>query len=158
MDHNPQNEHQNSILGLQIHSEITQIIHHGSKTPIAFVGGTQHVTPPEPDCAHRAHPMELWRRPFLVTDNGVRTIVPIDWNGFSAFEVSIYPKSRLVLINPSMLFRCLRPAFPSFEKEAWRDLLGATTHVGLRRTDEYWIFLTHSTSDSFSFTHTHDQQ
>ena len=101
--------------------------------------------------------MELWRRPFLVTGNEVRTIVPVDWNGFSAFEVSIYPQSRLVLINRSMLFRCARPAFPSFEKKAWCDLIGATTHVGLRRTHEYWIFLTKSTSDSFSFTHTDDQ-
>ena len=98
--------------------------------------------------------MELWRRPFLVTDNGVRTIVPISLKNFSAVEVCIYPKSRLVLVDRSKLFRCVRPVFPSFEKDAYRDLLGATTHVALMHTGDYWIFLTHSTSDSFSFTHT----
>ena len=103
--------------------------------------------------------MELWRRPFLATDNGVRTIMPVGLNGFCALEVCIYPKSRLVLVDRSMLFRCVRPMYPflHFEKEAWRDLLGATTHVGLMHNGEYWIFFTNSTSNSFSFTHTDAQ-
>ena len=101
--------------------------------------------------------MELWRRPFPATDNEVRTYAPI----YGATEVCIYPKSRLVSVNRLLLFQCVRPAYPFlyFEKEAWRDLLGATTHVALKPKNDgsYWIFLTHTTNTLPSFTHTEAQ-